>query len=106
MRQAKLEAAKFCKRQEGIEMAWYISKDLIGDGEAVEKDTRSGYRKSREKYKERCQHKFRMLDDDGEVYYEGYSDDSSSFAPLDNFGMPNDGCTEMQYLENGKWETL
>lgn len=53
--------------------------------------------------------KFRMLDDDGEVYYEGESDDSDSeeaFAPLDDYGMPNVGCTSIQFWEKGKWETL
>lgn len=54
-------------------------------------------------------YKFRLYDDDGNLYYEGYSDDNSSekaFAPLDDYGMPNDGCTEIRYLENGKFETL
>jgi len=54
-------------------------------------------------------HKFRMLDDDGIVYYVGYCEDGDSeeaFNPLDDYGMPNDGCTEIQYWENGKWETL
>jgi len=50
--------------------------------------------------------KFRLLDDDGEIYYIGYSTNSSSFAPLDNFGMPNDGCTDIQYLVDGQWESL
>lgn len=53
--------------------------------------------------------KFRMLDDDGEVYYLGQSNDADSeaaFAPLDDYGMPNAGCTEIQYLRNGRWETL
>ncbi|AII15625.1 hypothetical protein CIG1485E_a0100 (plasmid) [Campylobacter iguaniorum] len=52
---------------------------------------------------------FRLLDDDGEVYAKGYSDDGSSenaFAPLDDYGMPAWGCTEIQYKEKGKWETL
>jgi len=55
-------------------------------------------------------HKFRLLDDDGEPYYLGrfFGDPSSeeAFAPLDDFGAPNAGCTEIQYLNNGQWETL
>jgi hypothetical protein len=54
-------------------------------------------------------YKFRMLDDDGNIYFYGESDDSASesaFAPLDDFGLPYAGCTEIQYLENGKWEPL
>lgn len=52
-------------------------------------------------------HKFRLLDDDGVVYAYGYSDDDSSFAPLDRY-QPAYGCTELQYKnpENGKYETL
>ena len=52
---------------------------------------------------------FRLLDDDGVVYYEGLSDDSDSeaaFAPLDDYGMPNAGCTSIQYKRGTKWETL
>jgi len=53
-------------------------------------------------------HRFRLLDDDGNLYYEGTSDDSASqlaFAPLDwAMGV---GCTEIQYLQDsGEWMTL
>lgn len=50
-------------------------------------------------------HHFRLLDDDKIVYFYGYSDDNSSFRPLDET-MGSYGCTEIQYFENGKWETL
>jgi hypothetical protein len=68
-----------------------------------------------------------LLDDDGEIYYygrqletsecteeyeNGFWGAESEFAPLDNFGRPNAGCTELQY-PNGKddkgkviWTTL
>ena len=54
---------------------------------------------------------FRLYDD-GELYYSGRilgdweSDDG--FGPLDDFGTPNAGCTEIRYYfpEKGKWETL
>lgn len=54
---------------------------------------------------------FRLLDDDGEVYYVGvidtvYCSEAKAFSPLDDFGTPNAGCTEMQYFENGEWKTL
>jgi len=53
---------------------------------------------------------FRMLDDDGEVYYHGLykgPDDETLFAPLDDFGMPNAGCTSIQYRNAaGAWEGL
>ena len=50
-----------------------------------------------------------MFDDDGELYFEGRSNDCDSeraFAPLDDFGMPDSGCTDIQYIHNGKWESL
>lgn len=55
-------------------------------------------------------HPFRMLDDDGEVYYEGLflgnSDACAAFGPLDDFGTPNAGCTSIEYLRDGRWEVL
>ncbi len=58
---------------------------------------------------------FRMLDDDGRVYYEGvmvpfdeHDDNSYGFEPLDDFGGPNAGCTSLEYLdpETDCWELL
>lgn len=53
---------------------------------------------------------FRMLDDDGEVYYQGLyvgPDDETLFAPLDDFGMPNAGAVVIQYRNAaGEWEAL
>lgn len=50
--------------------------------------------------------KFRMLDDDRNVYYEGRADRNGTFDPLDDFGEPNFGCTIIQYLINGIWQDL
>ena len=47
--------------------------------------------------------RFRMLDDDGEINYEGYIVGSDELAPLDDFGEPNAGCTSIQVQENGAW---
>lgn len=58
---------------------------------------------------------FRMFDDDGELYYTGrifhhpdFDGCDGGFEPMDDFGMPNAGCTEIQYQHKttGKWETL
>lgn len=53
---------------------------------------------------------FRLKDDDGTVCYEGRSDtcdDENAFGPLDDFGMPNAGCTTIEYNIPGKgWKTL
>ena len=46
--------------------------------------------------------RFRMLDDDGEIYYEGFLV-GDEFTPLDDFGEPNAGCTSIQVQENGAW---
>jgi hypothetical protein len=49
---------------------------------------------------------FKMYDDDGEFYYGGYAKEEE-FYPLDDFGMPNAGATEIKYRQvNGKYETL
>ncbi|MDB5384737.1 MAG: hypothetical protein JWM11_383 [Planctomycetaceae bacterium] len=59
--------------------------------------------------RESLQYQFRLLDDDGELYYEGLTDDANSenaFDPLDDFGLGYAGCTEIRYLRNGKWESL
>ena len=53
--------------------------------------------------------KFRMLDDDDNVLYEGLFVDggpATGFEPKDDFGEPNAGCTVIQYWQNRKWQTL
>ncbi len=53
--------------------------------------------------------KFRLLDDDGNVYFHGkcITDfGEEAFAPLDDFGAAY-GCTDIQYRnEKGEWESL
>lgn len=42
--------------------------------------------------------KFQMFDDDMNLYYEGkIIGEYSGFEPLDDFGMPNAGCTSIWY---------
>lgn len=108
--------------------AWIITKDKIDTdsvgvtGPSIATDADIARLKNGEGKR------FRLLDDDGEVYYYGRqlekSDcteeyesgmwgQDSEFAPLDNYGRPNAGCTELQQ-DNGKrdakkkviWETL
>ena len=55
--------------------------------------------------------KFRLFDDDNNLYYEGRllgdPESEDGFGPLDDFGMPNAGCTYIEYKNaNGKWEML
>jgi hypothetical protein len=117
--------------------AWIITKDKIADAESEEGTNLNakgltGPSTASERDVERLKagegKRFRMLDDDGEIYYYGRwleEDDcteeyesgmwgqDSEFSPLDNFGAPNAGCTELQY-DNGKrddkgkvvWESL
>lgn len=55
-------------------------------------------------------HRFRLRDDDGEVYAEGVfvgnPKSEDGFAPLDDYGVPALGATEIQYFEHGGWATL
>lgn len=81
-------------------MGFIITKDIIDNGVY---DNQEFLRV--EESKEKCIYPFQLLDDDGELYFEGLSSNSSSFAPLDNFGAGY-GCTEIKYLENGVWESL
>ena len=46
--------------------------------------------------------RFSMYDDDGNCYYEGMIyGDFDGFEPLEDFGMPNAGCTAMKL--DGEW---
>jgi len=80
-------------------MAWKITKNMLPG-------TVSGVRSSLfEKYGDKATHRFRLYDDDSTLYFEGVSTSNSSFAPLDDYGMPGYGCTEIRYWEKvgNKW---
>lgn len=84
---------------------WIITHDFIDQG----KNDGIGSCDFDESKKDSLVYRFRLLDGDGEVYYEGISDDSDSeeaFAPLDDFGEGYAGCAEIQYCRTGIWETL
>lgn len=49
-------------------------------------------------------HRFKMTDADGNLYYKGYCDDDSSFAPLDEFGV-GAGAVDIYYYNKG-WKLL
>lgn len=102
---------------------WTITKDYISDGADVgvvgpgryiDAEIHQGgptKRTSEEIAADPKARPFRMKDDDGELYYEGMivADPGSEedFAPLDDFGMPNAGCTSIEYRgKNGEWEAL
>lgn len=93
-----------------MNLMWRITRDLVEPDEA---DMAESVRYD-EKYAGTMR-KFRMYDDDGELMYEGEGncldhDDGFGFEPLDDFGMPNAGCTEIHWHnpEAGEdvWELL
>jgi hypothetical protein len=55
---------------------------------------------------------FKIYDDDGILYYSGKcwtseADSDDMFGPLDDYGTPNAGATEIRYRnKDGKFETL
>lgn len=91
--------------------AWIITKDHFAEQDQPVATNRNAVGVASRNYKDgmKLEHKFRMLDDDRELVYEGESNDDSSFSPLDNFGEPNFGCTIIQYWqagEGGGWKDL
>ncbi len=98
--------------------AWVITKDHIADDAAPLGTNQNAVGVSgpegatAEQILEASLHgePFRLLDDDGEVYYEGRclcNESEDDFGPLDDFGTPNAGCTEIQYRDrSGKWVGL
>lgn len=85
------------------------AKGLIGPGNASDAD------EARLKAGEGI--KFRLLDDDGNVYYHGRRletsdadedyDSEPELAPLDCFGRPNAGAvTQQEKNSEGKWESI
>lgn len=83
---------------------WTITNDLIDDGKKV--GTAScNFDEAKAPL---LKYRFRLLDDDGEIYYEGLSDCNSqrAFAPLDDFGLGYAGCTEIHYFDGRTWNQL
>ena len=83
---------------------WLITKDRSADGKCAGVCSRD----YEEEKGARLTHRFRLLDGDRAVYFEGVSDDSESeaaFAPLDDFGEGYAGCASIEYLERGVWSS-
>lgn len=91
---------------------WIITKDFINEGEEFNRAMNSySSENAKELLTDENAHTFRMYDDDGELYYEGLCSDADSeeaFEPLDDFGEPDAGCTEIRYKnkQTQKFETL
>lgn len=98
--------------------AWIITKDHLEGGPGDSDVGTAGPSRATEEQVElaRTQGRpFKIYDDDGELYYEGrcWSADQDNglgeehFGPLQDFGTPNAGATEIKYKnDQGEWETL
>ena len=82
---------------------WCITRDYIGNG--AETGVAGPFNKSRHTANETA---FKMYDDDGVLYYTGMLwGDFEGFEPLDDFGTPNAGCTEIKLMDaDGVFHTL
>ncbi len=103
-------------------MPWTITKDFIADPDARQPSNANavgmvGPRNAKLTAAEIIAHPqgrtFRMKDGDGEVYYEGImvitddDGDEAEFRPLDDFGKPNAGATDIEYQRaDGSWEMI
>ena len=94
--------------------AWTITRDHLADPDARQGTNGNavgiiGPRGTTLTAKQIAEHPdakpFRMTDDDGNLYYEGFLI-GDEFAPLDDFGEPNAGCTGIQVKENGLWREV
>lgn len=104
--------------------AWVITRDhledkavtIIGPGESEYwRSVASNEEGALKVLSDPSRKRFQMLDDDGNIYYEGYmvygwSGQTTGFEPLDEYGAPNAGCTTIRYQkiyqEVPEWETL
>ena len=90
--------------------AWTITKDKVEDGLHVGTE---GPSDAPDTFGDDWHfRKFRMYDDDGELYYEGVlcaadpDSEEAAFGPLDDFGTPNAGCTRIDHFNGREWETI
>lgn len=116
---------KFFDEYRCNKVGWVITKDLLYEGSSLQDTFTSEVGTmgpSDTPYTEeeilKNGDRFRMLDDDFNVYYEGkcyigddYDDPNGApeFAPLWDFGTPNAGCVLIQYWKSGKgggWKDL
>ena len=78
---------------------WIITKDNISLGNCTDVGTKGPYNHNNTLVNKA---RFSLYDDDKVCYYEGYIfGEFNGFEPLDDFGMPNAGCTLVKL--NGSW---
>jgi len=92
---------------------WIITKDRIPGPDGMNREGVHSSDYNAERFAQADTLKVRLLDDDGDVYYEARatrkrildSPEWLAFEPLD-WAMADAGCTELQYFDNGEWQTL
>ena len=85
---------------------WIITKDYLNEGLEISDVGREGPHNLNPEV-DLSETQFRMYDDDGELYYEGaIFGDFTGFEPLDDFGTPNAGCTEIKLKHGNHWITV
>ena len=84
---------------------WKITEDYIENGRAVGTRSKDW---TEEDARERLLVRFQMFDDDRHLYYVGVIDEDATnpLAPLDDFGAPGAGCTELHTYERGEWSRV
>jgi hypothetical protein len=94
-------------------MRWVITQDLetppdeknvVGRGSRAAGTTPKARLELAEKWPDLVPFEFRLLDDDGNVYYVGRASDID-FNPLD-WAKEFAGCTEIQFKDGDVWKTL
>lgn len=97
--------------------AWIITRDHLWPAEGIDIPSRVGTAGPHDATPAQVElartqgRTWRVLDDDGEVYYSGRiwaaePGSEDDFGPLDDFGAPDAGAVMIQYREAGKWVTL
>lgn len=96
--------------------AWIITNDYIEEGEYNAVGTigpGTADERITDAIKVEGDHRiaFDMYDDDGEKYYSGfltldpqYAHSEAVAGPLDDFGTPNAGCTDIRYPDCPDWD--
>lgn len=93
---------------------WIIIRDYLnGNGEDLNRVGVHSNNYNDERFAKADTIPIRLMDDDGEVYYEGRatrkripdSSEEYAFEPLD-WAMADAGCTELQYFDDDEWQTL
>jgi len=94
---------------------WAVTRDHLENKDVFVWNGRESKEEIERALKSSNAMKFRMFDDDHELYYSGkmISKNGSSpfesediFGPLDDYGMPNAGCTQLEVLWKGAWEIV